>query len=526
MIKIGAVICLYDDDEYVEVVLDPILTHLHKILFIISDIPWNGKPSDNSSVIDHIERICKIDPYKIKLIRGRWSNEWDQRNYGLGILESEGIDYCLVLDNDEVYHEEHFKNILHFVDNNRRFNAFHIEWNTYWKKDYYRIEPRENFKPLIIVKTNGFHFTGIRMGTTEVMKHGSKKIISQSAMTTYNGIIIPPSIAICYHLSRQDEPWPGTDDFMKRKLETNSHSPEFIKGWYENVWEKWSPSMRNLHPVSPEQYSTAVPEDFVTFPRSLKSFIKKEKLSNRICSIIIPNWNSADLLRRCLELIKVNTRKPHEIIIIDNGSTKDDSIEYIKSTGMKYILNSQNRGFPAAINQGILKSNPNSDICLLNVDAEVQDGWLDEMYKTMTNISDCGMVGPLGNEVLSGHQREGYVSNDVRTPNLYGFCILIMRELINKIGLFDERYGRGGYEDNDYGIRAKLAGYELYICSRSLVKHKAHQVYELNGIDSHKDQVEMERMYLNKFFGVLLDLGKVYDFYSSTDLARKVGIKI
>jgi hypothetical protein len=50
----------------------------------------------------------------------------------------------------------------------------------------------------------------------------------------------------------------------------------------------------------------------------------------------------------------------------------------------------------------------------------------------------------------------------------------------------------GGYEDNDYGIRAKLAGYELYISAKSLVRHKAHQVYKLNNNPSKQENTATE----------------------------------
>lgn len=167
-----------------------------------------------------------------------------------------------------------------------------------------------------------------------------------------------------------------------------------------------------------------------------------------------------------------------------------------------------------------------SDVCLLNVDAEPQEGWLERMYDTMMAFPDAGMVGPLGNEVASGHQKEGYVQEDCQTPNLYGYCLLILRELIDKIGLFDEIYKIGGYEDNDYGIRAKLAKYELYISAKALVRHKAHQVYDLNGIDHYRQDDINREIYLNKFFGVLLDIGKLANLYNNEDICRKLRLKL
>ena len=330
-------------------------------------------------------------------------------------------------------------------------------------------------------------------------------------------------MAICYHLS-----YARDDDTMRRKFETNSHAKEFIGDWYEEIWLKWHPDMRDLHPVTPSQYKMATKDDFSRLPLQLRGFIKREQLPHRKCSIIILNWNSKELLQRCLELIEKNTRRNnYEVILIDNGS-EDNSVEYIKGLGLeKVVYNKENLGFVKGVNQGIKISDPDSDICLLNVDAEPQEGWLVEMYETMMRWDDAGMVGPLGNEVPSGHQREGYVDRDAVTPNLYGYCLLILREVLEKIGVFDEDlYEIGGYEDNDLGIRAKLARFELYISARSLVRHKAHQVFNKNGLDRDSIEGRNRERYLNKFFGVLLNYARKYELYQDREKALQTGLII
>lgn len=518
--KFGAVYCLYDDHEYLEISLEPIKKHLDKVLFLISSVPWNGSKTDNSATIQKVEQLCK-DNKNFELVKGGWKNEIDQRNFGLSRFLIEGINICFIIDNDEVYHEKHFRNIIEFIEQNSQYDAFHIEWNTYWKKDYYRIHPREEFRPVIAVRVKNFHFTIIRGGITSIIR--TEQAVLKLPSSNYNGILISPNIAICYHLS-----YARDDECMKRKFETNSHAPEFIKNWYDEIWLKWNPQMRNLHPVTSSQYQIAVKEDFSIFPDSLKKFIKRERLPKRKCSIIILNWNSGELLDLCLKLVLLRTQWLIDIIIIDNGSKDEKSIEVLKSLEDKFkiIYNKENLGFAKAVNQGIKIADRNSDICLLNVDAEVQEDWLTNMYETMMSIPDSGMVGPLGNEVASGHQCEGYVDKDTKVPNLYGYCLLILRELIDKIGIFDEQYCIGGYEDNDYGVRAKLAGYELYISSKSLVKHKAHQVYKINNVDHYKNDDINREKYLNKFFGVLLEYGRVHDFYKLKNLAKGLRLKI
>jgi len=508
--KFGAVFCIYDDHEYLEISLESIKDKLDKVLFLISDIPWNGQKSDNSSTIEKVKELCKNNK-NFELIQSHWTNEIDQRNFGLSNFYNEKIDYCFIIDSDEIYHSFHFDNIKQFIKQNPQVSAFHIEWNTYWSKQYYVIAPRESYQPVIAVKVDSFQFYTIRHGTTSISRAGT--FIFKTQQTKYNGVLIPSKIAICYHLS-----YSRSDSYIKRKLETNSHASEFIKDWYEKVWLKWTPDNKNLHPVTPQQYNKAIKENFLVFPDSLKKFIKKERSEN-VCSIIILNWNSFDLLIRCLELIKKNTKRKHEIIIVDNGSKDFDESIFQQQ---KIIKNKENLGFAAGVNQGIEISEKNSDICLINVDAEPQENWLDNMYETLINNPRAGIVGPLGNQ--NGYQEIGMVDKDMKVCNIHFYCGLISREVINRIGLLDTRFGVGGYEDNDFCIRANLSGYENWISSKSLVIHKPHQVFELNGLNRYEIEVKNKEILRNKLIQAFYEYGKMIDLFSFDEIAKKSGL--
>jgi len=522
--KFAAMYCLYDDYEYLDISLES-FKNIDKILFLISDVPWNGNKDQRNNIdtINHVKNLCNKNS-NYELITGHWINEINQRNFGLSKLFKENYDYTFIIDNDEIYHDYHIENIKKFILSNTKYSAFHIEWNTYWKKDYYIIHPRENFNPVIVVKISEYLFTTIRLGTTNIKRAGPA-IFRVENNNEYNGILIPSNVAICYHLS-----YARTDNFIKRKLETNSHASEFIKNWYENVWKKWIPSMQNLHPVTPEQYKIAVKENFPSFPVQLQRFIKKEKCKK--CSIIVLNWNSCQLLKECLKLIEENTINiNYEVIIVDNGSKNDSSVDYLKSLNknsysfpFKVIYNEKNLGFPGGMNVGMKAADPNSDICLLNVDAKVQKDWLKNLYDTMIDIPDCGLVGPLGNE--KNYQHEGMVKKDTIVPNLHFFCVLIFRELINKIGFLDTQYGIGEYEDQDYCIRARLAHYSICISAKSLVKHKPHQVFELNSMDYNEFLKENRIKFLEKYVSNMLVYSNFFDFYYDPELNQSLKLTI
>lgn len=517
--KIGAVYCLYDDCDFLEVSIESIKNVVDHIVFLVSSVPWYGNVSENSSTINKIKKLCEKNPNFV-LIHGHWINEADQRNFGIQYLYSKNIEYCFIIDTDEVYDVKHVIAIKNFVLEHINIVAFHIEWNTYWSKQYYVISPRENFKPVIVVKNENFIFTKMRQGVTSIQRANS--LIFNSNQKVYNGILIPKNLAFCYHLS-----YARTDEQIKRKIETFSHAKDVDKYWFDNVWKKWTPELKNLHPITPSQYKQAIKENFLNFPNHLKIFIKKEKIA---CSILIINFNSYELLIRCLNLVKLNTKALYEIIIVDNGSENlpNDFENSVKPYNIKRVIyNKKNLGFPKAVNQAIKIADKNTDICLLNVDAEPQENWLENMYETLNNNALAGIVGPLGNEIENGYQKEKMVDKDIEVFNVHFYCVLIFRELINRIGLLDEIFGLGSYEDNDYCIRAMLSGYQCWISANSLVRHKAHQVFDLNKIDRLELENKNKQLLQNKLIEAFYKYGIELDLFSmSKEIAKNCRLLI
>ncbi len=79
---------------------------------------------------------------------------------------------------------------------------------------------------------------------------------------------------------------------------------------------------------------------------------------------------------------------------------------------------------------------------------------------------------------LSEFQRIAFENNRsdpgrwLEVKRIIGMCLLIKREVVNRIGYFDEAFSPGHYEDDDYCHRARLAGYRLLICGDVLVHHR------------------------------------------------------
>ncbi|OGJ95012.1 MAG: hypothetical protein A2487_11520 [Candidatus Raymondbacteria bacterium RifOxyC12_full_50_8] len=376
--KFGAIYCLYDDYEYIEVSVDSVKRPLDKILFLISDKPWNGDKKDNSNTIAKIKELCDTN-VGFELIQGHWENETEQRNYGLANFSEDKIDYALIIDSDEIYHSSQIKNIIDFIKQNIQYYAFHAEFNTYWKKNYYLIAPREKFKPLIGVKIGNFTFTNRRSGIT-VDENGQQT-------KQYLGALIPENIGICYHLS-----YARTDEKARRKIETFSHAPEIINNWYENVWLNWTPEMKDIHPTNSPDYHQAVASNFSDFPDQLKMYIKQEKeaMDKSVTLAIITKDNVERLGRLMDSLIKTVDLRKVRLIIADSASSKEFQSYITNTFNADLFLFSRNiHGIVDPTIKAIQASNTKY-FCRLTDDVEfLKRGWLEICVDSVKQHPNC-----------------------------------------------------------------------------------------------------------------------------------------
>lgn len=207
-----------------------------------------------------------------------------------------------------------------------------------------------------------------------------------------------------------------------------------------------------------------------------------------LTSIIIPTYNGLGLLKVCIEAIRSYTEEPYEIIVVDNAS-KDGTDAYCRANKLAFISLPDNRGFPAACNMG-LQLAAGDELLLLNNDVIVSQGWLSNLKAALYSAPNVGIVGPVTNYASGAQQvpasysdMPGYHLEAKRanrpdpakwreTRRLVGLCFLFKRELLNAVGLLDERFSPGHYEDDDYCFRARLKGYRLLIAGDCLVHHE------------------------------------------------------
>jgi len=223
---------------------------------------------------------------------------------------------------------------------------------------------------------------------------------------------------------------------------------------------------------------------------------------SRLTSIIILTFNELRFTKVCLEFIRRYTPEPYELIVVDNAST-DGTVEYLLSQkDIKLKLNPQNRGFAGGVNQGI-QTAAGEYVLLLNNDTAVSPGWLGNMIRCLESDESIGIVGPLSNYVKAPQLvKVDYTNmeevlrfstefNKTSDPSKWfeldmavGFCMLIRRQVINEVGLLDERFGIGFFEDDDYCRRAKEKGYKIMCAGDTFVHHFGSASFIGNKIDN------------------------------------------
>ncbi len=235
-------------------------------------------------------------------------------------------------------------------------------------------------------------------------------------------------------------------------------------------------------------------------------------------SVIIVNWNTAQITRDCLESVYQQTDGiDFEVIVIDNASS-DDSVAVIKEKFPQVVLieNDDNAGFAAANNQG-MKSVKGRYILLLNSDTIVLDGAIQKTQSfadahLKAGIVGCRVLNPdktlqpscfmfpsilnmflwvtylfkifhnsrfFGREWMSWWDREDKREIDVVT----GCFMLVRREALEQVGMMDEQFFMY-FEETDWCWRFKQAGWKVMFTPSAKIIH-------LGGVSSGQIKTKM-----------------------------------
>ena len=94
---------------------------------------------------------------------------------------------------------------------------------------------------------------------------------------------------------------------------------------------------------------------------------------------------------------------------------------------------------------------------------------------------------------------EAHRGSLIDTDRLVGFCLLIRREVIDRVGLLDERFGIGCFEDDDFCRRTLQAGYRAVIARDSFIHHFGGQTFRNSGVDFAALMQKNQTLYQEKW---------------------------
>ena len=256
-------------------------------------------------------------------------------------------------------------------------------------------------------------------------------------------------------------------------------------------------------------------------------------------SIVIVSWNVRDLLRQCLLSVLANLQTC-EVIVVDNVST-DGSAEMVRAEfpDAHLIVNTENRGFPAANNQGITVAQGRY-VLILNPDTKVVGDALATMVAYADANPDVGVVGPqLLNEdgsVQSSRRRfptlaiallestwlqpcaprrllERYYVQDqpdgatLDVDWVKGAALMARRDAIERVGLMDEGYFMYS-EELDWCRRFTDAGWRVVYLPAARIVHyggkSSDQVVTSRHIHFQTSKVRYFHKFHGRFVGELL----------------------
>ncbi len=226
-----------------------------------------------------------------------------------------------------------------------------------------------------------------------------------------------------------------------------------------------------------------------------ESTLFPDELYNEKVDVIIPVYNGYEYLQTLLDQVK-NTSMNHRFIII-NDCSPDDRIrplleKFIMDEIDSILINhNENLGFVKSVNEALKLSD--NHVIILNTDVEVPKNWMERLIApfvidgkiaSTTPYTNSGTICSFptfleNNDLLSDCSVQEmdnlfnrYKPRYQKIPTGVGFCMGMNKKAITKIGYFDEVFGKGYGEENDWCCRAEKAGMKNVQVENLFVYHK------------------------------------------------------
>lgn len=207
-------------------------------------------------------------------------------------------------------------------------------------------------------------------------------------------------------------------------------------------------------------------------------------------SIIIPTaGDGKTILEKCLiRLNELFDSADTELIVIDNASI-DDTFEYLDQLNkqhflnLRVIVNSQNAGFAASVNQGMEAANGRY-LLLMHNDLFPEDGAVEEMIELLDENQYLGGIGPVVDRCdVTEQTRKSNSGSDerfIKTNHIDSCCMLLKASAGVR---FEESYRLAFYEDADICNKLAEKGYYVAIALNAFAEHYYRATTDAMGLN-------------------------------------------
>jgi O-antigen biosynthesis protein len=216
--------------------------------------------------------------------------------------------------------------------------------------------------------------------------------------------------------------------------------------------------------------------------------------------ILIRGWGNKDLTRNLLNSIVQQTDMQRVMVTyVDNGSPRDDLLNLMtqyRGDSFQFVSLPFNHGSVRAINVGLTLAalSPAKFVLLMDNDTTIPSGDMDWLDRWLSYFADeqVGAAGAVSG-YTSGFQHaeanpdlfqkewsegdESGLAEPPPVPILVSFAMMLRKQAVLKVGLFDEQFEPGNCEDYDYVLRLREAGFKAVIAASVWVHHKGSQTF-------------------------------------------------